>query len=443
MQGDKDKDNQFGNKRDQSGNTDTDKNIKKGNIIEDEILDTFAVDQDFDIEEDISESLRLQVQEELGIQENETGESKKEKKKRLIKRILISTGIVLCVLIAFSAWMVGTKTGRKLLYRLGGNYIYGHVDNDEITPIVTPNPQDNDNVGNDSPTGDDEVAEVPDPIDPRKEDFVTNFLIFGIEEIEGARNTDSIMLASINTRDKSVKLTSLLRDTYIQVPGDDPTKLNAVYTQGGSDLLVKVIEYNYRIKIDGYAHVNFEAFEKIVDRLDGIDIELGEEEAHYLNTTNYISKRSNRNVKPGWNHLNGNQALGYCRVRKVETLGGANDDYGRSLRQRRVLKAIFNQYKSQSFFNLFDIMNECLGYVKTNISASQFENGLEAVVENKITTLNNSRIPANNMFETPGEYNGVDDPLVLDWDKNIVELYQFIFGDTEEEAKAELAEQRK
>jgi LCP family protein required for cell wall assembly len=407
-------------------------------ITEDEILDSVVIEQDFEAEVDLSESLKLQVKKELQQQEQDDNEKERKKlrKKKIKKRILWTFGIIFASIILFAVWVFGTKSGRKLIYHFAGNVISDQVDyvdkpedNTVELPEITKLP--------DAPDNDKPVTPVVNkPIVIRQEDYVSNYLIFGIEEIENASNTDSMMIASINTKDDSIKLTSLLRDTYIEIPGVEPTKLNAVYARGGADQLVHVVEQSYRIKIDGYAHINFESFEEIIDRLGGISIELGEEEAHYLNTTNYISNRANRNVEPGWNELNGNQALGYCRVRKCVTLGGANDDYGRTLRQRRVLKAIFNKYKSQNLFDLISTMNDCLGYVKTNMKADQFGKSLEAIVENKITNMDTSRMPANNLFEAYDEYNGVDDPLVLDWEENIAELYQFIYLDTEAEALA-------
>ena len=204
-------------------------------------------------------------------------------------------------------------------------------------------------------------------------------------------------------------------------------------------MLIDTIEQNYIIHIDGYASINFNSFEKIVDLLGGISIELGEKEAHYLNTTNYISNKAYRNVKPGVNILNGNQALGYCRVRKVETLGGVNYDYGRTLRQRRALQAIFNKYKSTSIFKLLPIMSDCLGYVTTNVTKSQTEKVLQNIVENKIKTMDNLRIPIDGAYDDPRKYNDVIDPLVIDWDVNRKELYKFIFLDTDKEAEEAIA----
>ena len=79
----------------------------------------------------------------------------------------------------------------------------------------------------------------------------------------------------------------------------------------------------------------------------------------------------------------------------VKTLGGANDDYGRTLRQRRVLKAVFNKYKSKGFLDLLRITNNVLSYVKTNVSQKQIEKVLEDIIENKIKTMDTMRLPVN------------------------------------------------
>ena len=317
-------------------------------------------------------------------------------------------------------FFVGTKPGRKIIYNIAGNYFYNQLDNDNGSDL---------NADNGSLLINGEEKE--DDPDKRHEDYVTNFLLVGIEQIQGGNRTDSMMIASINTLDNSIKLTSLMRDTYVQIPGYSNNKLNAAYAKGGIDLLLDTIELNYKIRIDGYATVNFESFEKVIDRLGGVEIELGEAEASYLRTTNYISNPSYRSsIHAGWNTLNGNQALGYCRVRKVATLGGANSDFGRTLRQRRVLNALFEKYKSKNVFELISIMNECLSYVTTDLTSTQISAVIEAVIENGITTIDNARIPTDELY-TAERYD-VGAVLVPDWDANIEFLYQFIFLDQPE-----------
>jgi len=298
---------------------------------------------------------------------------------------------------------------------------------------------------------DDQLGEVI-TAGPRSEEYVKTFLIFGIEEIDGASNTDAILLMSINKKDNTIKMTSLLRDTYVDIPGDYANKINSVYARGckrtddktlkkaaGAALLVNVIENTYDVDISGYACVNFSSFEKIVDRLGGIDIELGEKEAKYLRKTNYISNPAYRTVQAGWNHMNGNQVLGYCRVRKVATLGGANNDYGRTVRHRRVINAIIDKFKSTSIFDMLPIMNDCLGYVYTNLTAEQIEDALVDIVDNSIFTTESMRLPADELFTDSGKTginNGKSNityALVLGdkREENIRKFHSFLFLDEE------------
>jgi len=378
------------------------------------------------------DSLKQQVQDIMDekqptvLQDNNFGAKKNQKVRKKKNKFLKAVIFILVGLLLIILLMIGTKTGRKVIYKFASDFIYRNMNNEDIIKDYQSSTE-----GEDDQNSSGGIR--------RHEDYVTNYLIFGIEEFGGAENTDSMMIASINTKDNTIKLTSLLRDSYVEIPGHNPNKLNAAFSRGGAKSLVDTIELNYKVQIDGYASVNFKSFEKIVDKLGGISIELGKEEVKYLNSTNYISKKENRNLKVGVNHLNGNQVVGYCRVRKVKTLGGANNDYGRIVRQQRALKAIFDSYKSKSVFKLIGITKDCLSYVTTNLSESQIEKAIADVVENKIKTLDTFRVPVDGAFDAPREYKGVGDPLVLDWKVNRIELYKYIFLDTEKEAIAALA----
>lgn len=390
------------------------------------IPDTLENDDDFF---DISESLKRQVSEEIGdsslnkdnLNEGEPMAEAKPKKKMKHKAIKITGAIILCLL-AIIIYFVGTRSGRKMLINWGSNIVADRMDND-----AAEGNKDNQLFAEPTIVVDQE-NEIITPY--RKESYVANFLICGIEEIGGGGRTDSMMIASVNIKDKTIKLTSLMRDCYVAIEGHGSNKLNAAYAFGGIDLLVDTIQKNFNIYIDGYATVNFEAFENVVNLLGGVDIELGATEANYLNTTNYISNPSYRNVKAGWNTLNGNQALGYARVRKVVTLGGANNDFGRTLRQRRLLNAIFDKYKSKNLMELVSIMYDILPEIKTNLTATQISDTLEQILENGITTIDNYRIPAEGCY-TDGR-NECGYVILLDFDANIDELYQIIFLDEKE-----------
>lgn len=352
---------------------------------------------------------------------NEYKKSQKKPVRKRKHRFIKGMGTLAAILLLAILIVFGTKPGRSMVYKFASQFIYTNMNKDA----------DNSN------TKDDLVIE--DDPSLRKEDYVTNYLIFGIEKIGGAKNTDTIMIATINTKNSTIKVTSLLRDSYVDIPGYKANKLNSAYAKGGAKLLIETIQNNYKINIDGYASVDFESFEKIVDLLGGVTIDLGKKEAAYLNKTNYISKKKNRNVNEGVNKLNGNQLMGYVRVRKVETLGGAKYDYGRVVRQQRALKAMFESYIKSNIFKLPGITKEILGYITTNVSEEQISKSMANVVENKITKIDTIRIPVDGAFDAPKKYNGIGYPIVINWDVNRVELYKFIYDDTEEEAKEALA----
>ncbi len=371
----------------------------------------------------------------------------------------IVLGIILFFMAA-AAFLVFTKPGRNILTKLAGIWIHDNVNKyvEDDPYWYYPTGVDKDKTGTatiiplEDPTPTDEEA-VKVVTKNRSEDYVKTYLLFGIEEIGGAANTDAILLLSVNTKDKRIKLTSLLRDTYVDIPGYYPNKINSVYAHGmktgetteekkmnGGHLLMEVISDTYDIDITGFACVNFNSLEKIVDRLGGLDLELGGTEADYLRRTNYISNPAYRTVVKGWNHMNGNQVLGYCRVRKVATLGGAANDYGRTLRHRRVINAVVQQYKSLSLTDMYFVLQDILGYVVTDLTQEQISELLSDVVENKIFDMDQMRLPADELFRDSGKkgvFNGkynVTYAIVLDKyrEENIKKFHEFVFLDGQE-----------
>lgn len=357
---------------------------------------------------------------------------KKNKKLRFLRNLLI----ILSILTVLTALLFGTRAGRKIFYRYAANLIHSELNEDtrnEKKPV-------NVDIKEDETVSLKDIGSGNYPV--RKDEDIMNFLLFGLEEIKGAKNTDSMMIVSLDKKAKKIKMTSLMRDSYVEIPGYRNNKLNSAYARGGLDLMVDTIEHNYKVGLSGYGSVNFEAFEKIIDQLGGVEIELSQKEADYLNSTNYISNKNYRNVKAGFNTFNGNQALGYCRVREIPTIEGVGDDYGRTLRQRKVLNAIFDKYRSANIFKLIQVTKQCLGYITTDLSEEVIAMLLEEIVENKITILEQFRLPINNAFEDPRKYEGIGYPLLYDWDTNLKEFFMFLYGDTQEEAARELEQLR-
>ena len=185
-------------------------------------------------------------------------------------------------------------------------------------------------------------------------DDVMNILLLGTDErVQGERGrSDSMMVVSINKATKEIFMTSFLRDMYVTIPEIGDSKLNHSYAYGGADLTIDTIQKNFKIKIDNYAQVNFANFVDIIDIVGGVDIELTAAEAEYLNN----------GLSAGMQHLNGEQALAYARIRYIDS------DFGRTERQRNVLTDVITKARKLSFGKLNDFAEKLLPEITTNLS---------------------------------------------------------------------------
>lgn len=425
------------------------------NFSEEELVDKQEVEEeDEEILRSIDEALEEQM--EAAVKPEELAAAKDSKKKKnfftripLGLRIALTTVFSLCLICLF---LVVTKPGRSIVYGIAGWWIgnkTGEIKDFTPTPSLTLPPTTTQTPDNPKktptpvPTLDPEQNPVgatvtPSPftptptIAPRQEDYIYNVLLIGEESLAyfgGGHRSDSMMIASIDSKQKKIHLTSLLRDMYVHIPGYVDDRLNTSYALGGKKLLVETIERNLQIKIDGSVIVGFDDFEDIINKLGGVEITLTAAEADYLKRTRYITKPEYRNVTAGTQVLNGNQVLGFCRVRYVPTINGTTNDYGRTERQRTVLKKLFDTFKEKPLLSLFGIMNDCLPLVSTDISNSDISKLLETVVENRIFTMDTLRIPYNGAFENV-KIDGKD-VLAVNWKKNIERLQEFIFGPAE------------
>lgn len=285
-----------------------------------------------------------------------------------------------------------------------------------------------------------------DKVDISKYDIVSdseviNILLVGADknldeqDSEGAaRRSDSMMIATLDMKNKKLKVSSLMRDMYVPIPGHGSQKLNAAYSLGGIKLLYETIVSNFGIKMDGYAEVNFDAFVEVINAVGGVEATLTESEAENLNDTNYIKRKKFRNVKVGKQILNGYQALGYCRIRHgkrkngrypaVLTASGKGDDYGRAERQRLVVQALFNKLKSMSITKWMELVDVILPNVKTDLKKDDIYSYIRTVVWMGTTDIIQFSLPIENGY-TSQSING-QDCLVPDINKNKEALLNFI-----------------
>jgi len=191
---------------------------------------------------------------------------------------------------------------------------------------------------------------------------VMNILLIGqdSDKATGQRSrSDTMILLSLNKKANTITMTSFMRDLYVQIPGGySDNRINAAYRFGGAPLLDATIEKNFGVVIDGNVEVGFDQFAKIIDILGGVDVELTKAEAKYMQARGYM-------FQAGKCHLNGAQALMYCRIRSIDS------DHYRTERQRKVLGAIAESARSMSVGQMLELINKVLPYVYTDLSDSE------------------------------------------------------------------------
>lgn len=229
-----------------------------------------------------------------------------------------------------------------------------------------------------------ETTEAPTQPHVASRDDYINILVVGqaAREGEAERFADTMMLFTINTYEKSVTMTSFLRDTLVQRSVDwknktfGGIKLTTIYHMGslyggngaaGSMELMNMTLYkNFGVEVDYNFEVDFDAFVHIIDELGGVDIELTEAEAAYLNADDFWVLED---VEPGMNNLGGMAALSFARMRKAE--GDNDSDITRTARQRRLVSSILTQLKKQGPGFIRYVAKEVLPMITTSMSNSE------------------------------------------------------------------------
>lgn len=220
---------------------------------------------------------------------------------------------------------------------------------------------------------------------------ITNIALFGIDtrnEKQFTGNSDSIMILSLNAKEHTVKIISILRDTLVPIEKNGKTtygKINSAYASGGAELAVKTLNKLFNLDITDYATVNFYGMAKMIDAVGGIDAELTDREVtargnnnHGINdmiqevcqlmgynANDYYVKRS------GSQHLNGIQAVAYSRIRYVPNIWGTNNDYGRTDRQRYVMEQLFQKAITMDKSKYPGLIKTMIPYTVTSLNPDE------------------------------------------------------------------------
>ena len=194
---------------------------------------------------------------------------------------------------------------------------------------------------------------------------ILNVMLIGSDSMSTGDHgrSDSLMILSLDVKNHKIKVTSLMRDIWINIPGHGYDRLNAAYAFGGAKLTIETIEKTFGLHVDRYAIVDFEGFSNIIDTLGGIDLELTSDECIYINT--YSGDKNTLKGK-GMKHLTGLQALHYSRDRNSK-----GSDYDRTSRQRNVIRAIVDKLRSANLKQITELIPTIAPLITTNFKTSE------------------------------------------------------------------------
>lgn len=286
------------------------------------------------------------------------------------------------------------------LISIGGVYIYGRHIYNKVEKVEV----DKEEVGI--------TEEVEEKLSPYN-NSVINIALFGVDSDDGSTGrSDSIIIATIDTIHKKLKLTSIMRDSYVNISGIGNDKINHAYAFGGPQLAIKTLNENFDLNIQDFVAVNFDSLPKIIDMLGGVTVYVTEEEVSHISGIN----------SAGTYNLTGAQALAYSRIRYAT--GG---DYVRTERQRTILTKMYEKILSINPTQYTSLLSEGLSMLQTSLDYSKIlELGTE-VLKMGVTTLEQERFPLDGYCQ--GEIiNGVY-YLIFNKSLTVEQLYNYIFED--------------
>lgn len=301
---------------------------------------------------------------------------KKMNKGLKITLIVLAVLIVLIAAIAIAAWSYFNKMANQMNIVTLPSIEYTQALETEATELTEA-------VETTAETTEETTEETTVP--PMTADDIVNVLVVGQASRAGEEShmADSTILVSLNTYTGTVTLYSVLRDTFVQLPAYTDTNnknhtagaakfttaYNLGYTFGGVEDAMAytnlTLYNNFGVEVDYNIEIDFESFTKVIDYLDGIDVELTQAEADYLNKDDlYVLY----DVEAGLQHLDGMAALSYARMRKAE--GDNDSDINRTARQRIVIEKLLEKVRYLSLSELQGVAETLLPLITTTMTAT-------------------------------------------------------------------------
>ncbi|WP_352416859.1 LCP family protein [Clostridium tertium] len=273
-------------------------------------------------------------------------------------------------------------------------------------------------------------------------DGITNVLLIGTDgrTLDEPARSDSIIIATLDNNNKKVKLTSIMRDTLVDIPEYGENKINAAFAfgsseeddkgklkgaEGGAALLMDTIEQNFDLHLDKYIIVNFWGFEAIIDQIGGIEVDIKDYEIDEVNK--YIGEATGVNSPPitetGLQKVNGQQALSYARIRYV-----GNGNFERGERQSKVLHEVAKKLKEVNPLKYVGIANTLSEQVKTNIDIPEALNLAYTIYKLPSLDFEQLQIPQTELIARDNLYKDRGWCLLIDFEQNSKVLHDFIFN---------------
>ncbi|WP_414046481.1 LCP family protein [Macrococcus equi] len=247
-----------------------------------------------------------------------------------------------------------------------------------------------------------------------EKDGKINVLILGQDRsVDGSARTDSIMVGQYNYLNKKMKVISIMRDIYAEIPGYRNYKINTAYTLGGPELLRKTIKKNLGLDIDHYAIIDFKGFSAMVDEISpkGVPIDVEKD----------MSEKIGVSLKKGQHNLNGKELLGYARFRN-----DAEADFGRVRRQQQVIRALKKEMVSLPvIMKTPKLAGIARGYVNTDMTDGEiFRTGTSFVIRGSRDP-NTLVVPVKDSY-TQASYPEAGAVLEIDKEKNKEAIKKFL-----------------
>lgn len=274
-------------------------------------------------------------------------------------------------------------------------------------------------------------------------DGAVTLLVIGTDNRKGDQvgRSDTILLVSLHPAQQRCAVVSVQRDLYVAIPDHGENRINAAYSFGGAELLRATVEENLQVSVDGTVQVDFSAFKTMVDAAGGVEISLSAEEAEYLRGEgpNCVDGKVGRytngrtyDVQKGNTHMGGTMALDYVRARHV----GKSSDFGRTGRQRTLLKALLKKAKHSALPELMGLLKGAKRVLKESHASSSLR--WEQLAGLGLTALDMVQSEDEEWFVTgsvpaQGQYldekrDGMAVLVPKDWETLREELHRMLYG---------------